>query len=164
VNASDSLKRPGTQAELAELIGVSEARVSQLMTDGNVQRGEALDKQLLQYCAWMREVAAGRQSETGGGLDLVHERALLSRTTRETGELRLAQLRGELIRVDAVEAVWARSLVAARDHLLQLRERLAPMLAVESDPFKIDQMLDEEMSRALCYLAGVELPAKGGAA
>lgn len=72
-------------------------------------------------------------------------------------QLKLREMQGELIRLDAVESVWAQALSAAREHLLQVRARLAPLLAVETDAFVIEQMLDEEHNQALAHLAGAVL-------
>ena len=69
-------------------------------------------------------------------------------------KLEREKMEGLLIRVSAVEAAWAASLAAAREHLLQLRARLAPLLAAENDPLKIDAMLDKEHAQALKRLAG----------
>lgn len=83
----------------------------------------------------------------------------VARTLREAEEARMARLKreemeGQLIRVSAVETAWASSLAAAREHLLQVASRLAPLLAAETDPLKIDQMLHEEHTQALQLLAG----------
>lgn len=92
----------------------------------------------------------------------------VSRGRREAAEARsaeldLAQREGELIEVKAVETVWATAMAGVREHLLQLRARLSPMLAAESDPFKVDQMLDEEHAQALAQLAGVQVAGRGSA-
>lgn len=107
MNAFEGLSRQGSQAEFAELIGVSEARVSQLVGDGIITRGETLAQQLRQYCAWMREVAAGRQSEEIGGLDLVQERAALAREQRLGIEIKNAVLRGEFAPINLLAEVLA---------------------------------------------------------
>mgnify|MGYP002129915620 CR=1 FL=1 len=80
----------------------------------------------------------------------------------ELAEMDLATKRGELIQVKAVELVWSSALASCREHLLQVRARLAPMLAVETETFRIEQLLDLEHNRALNFLAGVELPKPGG--
>jgi hypothetical protein len=75
----------------------------------------------------------------------------------ELAELRLAEQRRDLISVAAVEGVWSAMLASAREHLLQVRARLAPLLAAESDVFKIEQMLDAEHRKALETLASAEV-------
>ncbi|WP_429611400.1 hypothetical protein [Variovorax sp. W2I14] len=82
----------------------------------------------------------------------------------EMAELKLAEQRKELIRVLAVETVWAGLLAAAREHLLQIRARLAPLLAAESDVFKIEQMLDAEHNQALQMLSAADVRSEGDSA
>ncbi|BEP42250.1 hypothetical protein [Variovorax sp. V15] len=99
--------------------------------------------------------AAGGAS--GGGDDYWDSRGRREAAEAELAELKVAEQRRELIRVSAVELVWAASLAAAREHLLQVRARLGPLLAAETDVFKIEQLLDEEHSKALQLLAGAEV-------
>ncbi len=77
--------------------------------------------------------------------------------------LKREEMEGQLIRVSAVETAWASSLAAAREHLLQVASRLAPLLAAETDPLKIDQMLHEEHTQALQLLAGANASSAEGA-
>ena len=70
-----------SQAEFAEVVGISEARVSQLMSDGVLTRGETCAEWLIAYCERLRDQAAGRAGESFG-LDLVQERAALAREQR----------------------------------------------------------------------------------
>jgi hypothetical protein len=50
------------------------------------------------------------------------------------------------------------ALAGMREHLLQVSSRLAPLLANESDNFKVQTLLDTEINQALQQLAGVTLP------
>lgn len=86
----------------------------------------------------------------------------VAKTLNETAQARMNQLKmkemqGDLIRVAVVEAVWGASLAAAREHLLQVRARIAPLLAAETDVFKIEQLLDDEFDKALRLLSGAQL-------
>ena len=78
----EHLLQPITQAEFAALVGVSEAKVSQLFSENVLDRGQCAHDWLVTYCTRLREVAAGRASAEGGGLDLVQERAWLAREQR----------------------------------------------------------------------------------
>ena len=69
------------QSEFAQMIGVSEARVSQMVSDGVIEKGATAHAWLLAYCERLRDQAAGRFGESGG-LDLVQERAALAREQR----------------------------------------------------------------------------------
>lgn len=57
------LDQPCTQATFGALIGVSQQAVSELMAKKIITQGEPARVWLLSYCAHMREVAAGRDSD-----------------------------------------------------------------------------------------------------
>lgn len=71
-----------TQEEFGRLVGISQPAVSQLMTDGVLDREGTALVWLRRYCQRLREQAAGRMGAEGGGLDLVQERAALAREQR----------------------------------------------------------------------------------
>jgi hypothetical protein len=78
---------------------------------------------------------------------------------------KLRELRGELIAVKAVETALAGALSGMREHMLQIAPRLAPLLAAETDVFRVSQMLEEEINHALQHMAKVQMqPAKGAQA
>jgi phage terminase Nu1 subunit (DNA packaging protein) len=142
-----------TQKDFADLVGLSEARVSQLAADGVLVRGDTFRAWLLAYCERLRDQAAGRLGSTPDGLDLVQERAMLARHQGGIAQMKLAELRGELIRVEAVRAVWASRIVSTRDALLQIPSRLAPVLAAETNLATVTQLLDDELRQALEQLS-----------
>lgn len=82
-----------------------------------------------------------------------------ARTRREIAEANLAEMkeaeeRGELIRVDAVRAVLGRVFSVTRDTLLQIPSRLAATLAADADPASVQNNLHTEIHQALQHLAG----------
>lgn len=83
-----------TQAEFAELVGISEAKASQLIAEGVLTRGEPCIDWLRSYINRLREQAAGRMGD-GEGLDLVQERAALAREMREGHAIKNAVARGD---------------------------------------------------------------------
>jgi phage terminase Nu1 subunit (DNA packaging protein) len=81
-----------------------------------------------------------------------------SRARREAAEAHMAEMReaelaGQLIRVEAVRAVWAARLTSTRDALLQIPPRLAPVLAAETNLATVTQLLDDELRQALEQLS-----------
>ncbi len=111
---AQSLQRIGTQQELGDLVGISQARVSQLMTDGVLPSGTLLE-QLHAYTAWLREQAAGRGSAEAGGLDLVQERAALARSQREGQDIKNAVNRGEYAPIGLLADVLGQASAAVVD-------------------------------------------------
>lgn len=83
----------------------------------------------------------------------------MARTRREIAEANLAEMReaeerGSLIRVDVVRSVFSVAMATAREALLQIPSRLAPLLAAETDPAAVQNALHGEIHRALLHLAG----------
>lgn len=68
-------------------------------------------------------------------------------------QLKLKEMQGELIRVEAVKAALANMFSATRDALLQLPARLAPLLAAESDAATTKSMLHQAIHEALSQLS-----------
>jgi phage terminase Nu1 subunit (DNA packaging protein) len=95
------LQATGTQQQLANMVGVSQQAISQ----AGIPTGP-LGQMLLDYCHRLREIAAGRASESGG-LDLVQERAALAREQRLGLEIKNAALRGEYASVALLAEVLA---------------------------------------------------------
>ena len=67
----------------------------------------------------------------------------------EIRELEVAELRGDLVRRAAVVAALGRRVASLREALLQMPARLVPQLAATTDPIEMDQLLREEVTRAL---------------
>lgn len=109
-----------SQAEFAEMVGVSEARVSQLVADGVLLRGETAHNMLLAYCERLRDQAAGRAGDGMGGLDLVQERAALAREQREGQAIKNAVARKEYAPVGLLSDVLGMASSAVVDHFDQL--------------------------------------------
>ena len=102
-------------------------------------------------------LADGDGSAAPGSDNYWNSRSRREAAEAELAEIALAEKNGQVIQVKAVQTVWSQALGSAREHLLQVRARLAPLLANESDPFKIEQMLDLEHSQALQHLARAQL-------
>lgn len=81
-----------------------------------------------------------------------------ARSRRETAEaaiaeMKEAEMRGTLIRADSVRTAWANKISAARDALLQIPYRLAPVLAAETELERVAELLESELRQALLQLS-----------
>lgn len=108
-----------SQAEFAQIVGVSEARISQLVSEGVIVRGDTVHSWLLGYCERLRDQAAGRASSGLGGLDLVQERAALAREQRLAQALKNAVARGEYAPIGALADVLGMASSAVVDRMDQ---------------------------------------------
>lgn len=95
------LDTPATQQQIAELIGVTQQAVSEMMGRGVMAPGLSLRGALMAYTNHMRLMAAGRDG------DLARERAELTRVQRERQEIKLALERDEAAPVAVIEQVLA---------------------------------------------------------
>jgi len=92
-----------TQQEFADLVGISQPAVSDLLARGVVQPGQSAAEWLIDYTSHLREQAAGR----GGDGELAANRAEESRVRKELLEIKLAERRREVAPVDIIEQVLA---------------------------------------------------------
>jgi hypothetical protein len=83
------------------------------------------------------------------------------RTRRERAaalqaELDLAEQRGRLIDVQELRQLLGRHFAAARDIAMGMGARLAPVLAAETDPARVGQLLNDEVHRMLTAIADAD--------
>lgn len=76
-------------------------------------------------------------------------------------QMKAAELEGSLVRVDQVKAQLATQLAPVREGLLQIPARLAALLAAQSDPGRIQTMLELEIHQVLAPL-GMKSPVAAG--
>ena len=129
------LEQQISQAEFAAMVGLSEARVSQLVGDGVIVRGDTAQEWLVAYCERLRDQAAGRAGSETGGLDLVQERAALAREQRIGQSIKNGVARKEFGPVGLLADVLgtASSAVVDRfDHLESMLAKSCPDLPEEA--------------------------------
>lgn len=139
------LDAPISQAEFAQIVGVSEARISQLVSEGVIVRGDTGHSWLLGYCERLRDQAAGRASSETGGLDLVQERAALAREQRLAQALKNAVARGEYAPIGALADVLGMASSAVVDRMDQfegLLRKACPDLPEEARTIALVVMAD----------------------
>ena len=146
-------------AEIADHLGLSTTRVSQLKAAGilpDAPRGKLdLDACRHAYLEHLREVAAGRGSKDGA-LDLVAERARLARAQAEKVERENKVAAGELFPAqefrDTIDYVFTR----VRQRILAVPSKIAPQLVGLETPREAQQIV-----KNACYEALRELAATG---
>ena len=114
------LSQPITQEAFGRLVGVDQSTVSRLQGTGVLADPLVVGEALLAYCGRLREQAAGRQSETEGGLSLSQERAAWTRARRQLAEAELARVRGEYAPIQLLGEVLASASQAVAERLDQL--------------------------------------------
>lgn len=108
-----------TQAAFAQLVGVSEAKVSQLVSENVIPKDGTGLEWLHAYVERLREQAAGRMG-AGGGLDLPQERAALARSQRIAQDLKNAIARGQYAPIGLLADVLGAAAAGVVDRFEQL--------------------------------------------
>jgi len=146
--------------EVAEHLGLSLTRVSQLVTAGilpEAPRGKHdLDASRAAYLAHLREVAAGRMAKDGGGFDLVAERARLAHAQAEKCERENRIADGLYLEVAVVHRLVTGSFARVRAKLLALPSKLAPLVSGTTSA-KAQGALKSEIYAALNELGSTRL-------
>lgn len=109
-----------TQTLIGQLVGVSQQAISALVNDGKIPATGTVGALLIAYCERLREQAAGRMGDEGGGLDLVQERAALAREQRIAQALKNDVARGEYAPIGLLTDVLATAGAAVVDRFEQL--------------------------------------------
>jgi len=104
--------------------GVSEARVSQMVADGIIVRGDTALQWNIAAFERLRDQAAGRLGLESGGLDLVQERAALARSQRISQDMKNDIARGEYAPVGLLADVLGMVSSAVVDRFDQLEGAL----------------------------------------
>lgn len=145
---------------LAAMLGVTERTLTHWQAEGlpfiaGTGRGKSNFYAVPQVIAWMvaREVAkAGAES----GRDRV------ARLQGDLLEIELAAKHGTLIPAAEIEPAWTSLVVAARQALLAMPARAAPLLVNLADADQAREILDEQVRDALTKLAADDEPGPAG--
>jgi len=99
----------------------------------------------------IRWVEARKSSAAIGQSDPARRR--YSMAVAELKEIQLAEKRGSLVPIEAVQAKWTDECVAMRSRLLAIPSRLAGQLAIVSDAAEIERVIHDEVRGALTELS-----------
>lgn len=148
-----------SEAALARLLGVSRQSINEHVKRGTIDKGAdgLIDVHLAKLAIANRVRPSGKTAEAVAPTVPVPTPPSayhVAKTLREAAEarmaeLKLAEMRRQLIRADDVRALHAKAAVQFREALMQIAARLAPILAAETDQSKIQTILDAEHRHAL---------------
>ena len=145
------LDNTSTQAQFGDLVGIGQPAVSDLLARGVIEPGQTGGQWLIDYCAHLREQAAGR----GADGELAFQRSELARVSRERAEIKLALERKDYAAVALLEQVLAtvgRSIAGVLEPLHVNLHKLCPALTPED--LKLIQL---EVSKACDIAVGASL-------
>lgn len=142
------------KVELAAIVGVSERTLTEWQREGlpfvRAERGASNHYDTAEVIKWMlaREAKARSPDQEG-------ERDRLARLQGDMLELTIGEKRQTLIPSAEIEPAWSALVVAARQSLLAMPVRLAPIVIGMTDVDQVRELLDEQVNDALAKLAGV---------
>ena len=144
---SDLVNLTCTQKALAEAIGISAARVNQLIEEKVVAVDES-DKQGAVFVVSSLRNYYLSKNAAGSGVDFWKEKGLHERAKRQLAELKVRQSEGELYIAAEVEQTYSEILTVLRNNLLGLPSKLAAQLEGKSRE-EIFQSLTQEIESDL---------------
>lgn len=141
----EMLDTKADQQTLAAVLGISEGRVSQLMTKGVMQRGDTIHAQILAYCENLSDQAAGR-APGEGELDPAQEKAKLDRERRMGQRIKNLQAMGEWAAIPLLTKTLAKASAAMASKLEALPGDLVKL--VPDLPFEVVESLRAAIAKA----------------
>lgn len=150
-----------TKSAFAEELGLSKARVSQLVEQGLPLTADGKRVRRLDALAWYRENIAPHRRKALADKPNADPRRELDRVKLEAARIELERARGNLVdRAEAEKAVFERARLERDAHLAWV-SRVTPRLAVELgvDAAALFSALDREMRAHLVDLAETPLDA-----
>src|SRR5882672_917968 len=139
--------------EMSGILGCSPGTLDRHVAAGCpiIQRGTTKTGHKFNSADVIRWVKARKSSAAVGQSDEGRRRYLLA--VAELKEIQLAEKRGELVPIEAVQAKWTDECVAMRSRLLAMPGRLAGQLLMKSDAAEIEAAIAEEVRGALSELS-----------
>lgn len=127
---------------IAKAFGVSVDSVTKWDVNPAARKG----REALYY---LSEVVNYRQGGDGTRLDPGQEKAKLDQIRREQAELNLRKQRGEIVEVDEVCNELEKELIACRQKLLALPNKMARPIILAETPQEVQEMLSKEVHKCL---------------
>lgn len=140
---------------IAKLLMLTDRRVQQLVTEGVLPKAERGRYELVPvvqgYIRYLRDRAIpGDAADAGGPGGIASDKGRLVKAEADIAEMKAAQMRGDLISVQAFTPEIERAVAAARARLLSVPSKLAPVLRPDRP----------EMARGLLERAMLEVLAE----
>jgi len=149
------MAKTDTQEQFAQLVGITQPQVSQLIAKGVLTRKDGLSKWLLQYTKNLREQAAGWQSKDGR-IDRMAEAGFLDIAKRKLLDLEYARQTLELLPLSGFKLGLEFILGAVRSKLLA-----APSRIRSQDPHVTPRQMslwEQQVREILEELSNVQFP------
>ena len=142
-----------TQKQVADHLDLSDRHLRRLIETGVLapqsKGGRDLAADRIAYIRHLRDSA----SNSGSSLDLSIERARQAKETADKLALENAVSRGELVELAEIQSEWKREVISAKNLLLGIPTRVAPLIAVEGNPAVCRDIVKRVINEALDELS-----------
>ena len=141
--------------QLSDVLGLTVRQVHHLQTEGILRKARgksslkrySLAESVQAYLAYQRKYVAKECSKETAAYDSARTRRMAA--LAEVEEMRLKQLRGELLRRDRIVYVMTNLLSMVKNHMLGLPARCARRVTHQRDLAKVRAILDEDVRNSL---------------
>lgn len=139
----------GSVGVLAAYLGLTEMRIQQLAQEKVIEKLSHghydLQQCVSKYCEYIRGVSRGSDSAKAEQI----ERTRLTKVRADMGELEHAEKVGALIQADVVQRQGFTLAVILKNNLLSIPDRLSAIVAAESDPAEVHDLISAEVRNSL---------------
>lgn len=166
-------------SEYARLRGCSEGAVRKAVLHRRISMQDGGIDPVAADAQWAKNTRPRAANKTAnGGSQAIPENAATSspkasdgywasKSRREAAEaamaeLKLAEMRGDLVRVDDIRSALSRRVAGVREALLQLPARVVPVLAANPDARAMNKVLRVELIRVLSHFSEGESLTRDG--
>jgi hypothetical protein len=158
-------------AQYARHRGISKVQVGKYIAEGKITARRVGRSWDIDADVADRELEASRSPDRGGrnggpdglgggvpnaGVSFAHARAVREQYAARILRLEFEQRSGRLVEKNELKLRLAKLHLAARDNLRSIPDRVAPVVAAETDPAKIHALLLKEIGQALEGLQGFD--------
>lgn len=142
-----------TDADLAELSGLSPRRIRQLVEAGRLTKLARNRYQLSEvFMALVEELAGGDKAA-----ELTAARVRKVNADADRAELELAKAKGEVAPIEQMETVWTRQCAIIRANMTSLPGRVVSQLIGETDERRFKAVMAEEIKTILTDAANARV-------
>ncbi|HDH7836107.1 TPA: terminase small subunit [Raoultella ornithinolytica] len=142
-----------TDADLAELSGLSARRIRQLVEAGRLTKAGRNRYQLSEvFMALVEELAGGDKSA-----ELTAARVRKVNADADRAELELAKAKGEVAPIEEMQSAWSMRCAIIRQNMMQLPARVVSQLIGETDERRFKAVMREEIRTILTDAANANI-------
>ncbi len=134
---------------MAKIMDLSERRINQLVSEGVIGKEPDGQYNVMQVIVDYYKNKSGVEA----GINYEQEHAMLEKIKRETAEIELAELKGEVHRAEDVKLALCGMIITCRNKLLAMPAMVAKKLVNQSNQNVIMDILTKEVKFALNELA-----------